>query len=886
MDSENKEGALKIDDRKAKLALMLKSANWIYYGLLAIIIWFGYYVRTRNLSLLIDVTTNKYLPADPDATLFLRYAEYILENGKLMAIDTLRYHPIGYSTSGENVILSYFIVYLYKFITIFKDVTLQYVDVIYPALAFIIIIIFFYLFVKELFNKKIALISSAFLTVIPTFLFRTITGVSDKEALAFALMFIALYFLVLSWKKESITKKLVYSAISGLFVGIMALTWGGTSFIFILVGLFVLIEISLNKFDENDFYAYLTWYIAIAAIIGIFRLGNFSLSSLFLSLTSGAIMSFALAIASINFLVFDKKIFGIKNKIGNRLPNGIISLIIGIVFILIIGSVILGPSFFVEKAKELNVGLTEPFGETRWALTVAENHQPYVKEWAGQLGWPFMLLFLIGSIFLFYEMLVVVGAERWKLLALTLTYTVFLFGFVFSRYSPESKLNGTSELSKFLYIGFLIIFALLLIIVYFELFFKRKELFEKINNIDKKYTFIFIFFLLMLIGARSAARLMFVFSPIISIMAAYFVYVVYDYAIKIKSDTYKISTLIILLIIIASPISIAGIPQGILVGYSKSVLNTSKYVGPNLDRQWQYAMKWVRENTNESAVFAHWWDYGYLVQYGGRRATISDGGNSRGAINYFTGRHMLTAHSDTEALELLNANNVTNLLIISDEIGKYPAFSSIGSDVNYDRYSWISTFALDENIQETRDGKMFIYKGGTPLDKDFVYKGKLFPAGSAGIAGFLLPIKEDNATNNTSFGQPMAIMVYNGQRVDVPLKCIFINKVVEFDGDGLNGCLRFIPSYEGDKTNPIGAGLYLSPEVRSTLFSRLFLFNEQNKYFKLVYDDSVNGAPLALYNGRLIGPLKIWDISYPDNLVIPKEYYGEVLPDARVDNVR
>ena len=881
MVSEDKGFNEKIEERRDKLFSILKNASWIYYALLAAIIWFGYYVRTRNLSLLIDVTTGKYLPSDPDAMLFLRYAEYILEHGKLMAIDALRYYPIGYPTAGENIVLPYVVVYLHKLISIFKDVTLQYVDVIFPALAFIFIAIFFYLFVKELFNHKVALLSTAFLTVIPTFLFRTMSGVTDKESLAFVLMFASLYFFALSWKSESLKRRLIYSGVSGILTGFMALTWGGTSFIFMSVGLFVLVEIVLNKFDKNDFYSYAIWYVAIAAVIQLFQLGNFTLRGMFMALTSGAVMTFALIIAIVKFLLFDMELFSVKKRFGTRLPDGIISLIIGIVAILIAGSIILGPGFFVDRGQELYNGLTEPFGETRWSLTVAENHQPYVKEWVGQMGLTFILVFMIGSAFLFYEMLIAIGIERWKILGLTGVYLIFLFGFIFSRYSPESRLNGANSLSIFLYLGFFAIFILLIMFLYIMLFFKNKEIFANINKIDKKYTFIFILFLLMLVGARSAARLMFVFSPVISIMAAYFFYILYDYARTLKGDAYKISIWIVLLVLLANPISFAGLSQGLLVRYSSSVLETSKYVGPNLDRQWQYAMKWARENTSEDAVFAHWWDYGYLVQYGARRATLSDGGNSRGAINYFTGRHLLTAQSDVEALELLKANNATHFLAINDEIGKYPAFSSIGSDVNYDRYSWISTFMLDtQDLKETRDGKMMIYKGGTALDKDFTYKGKLFPQGSAGIAGFFLPLKE-NGTEQI-IEQPIAVLVYNGQQFNVPLKCYYLDNLFEFDGDGLDGCLRFIPTIDGQQGNPLGAGLYLSPKVRVTLFSRLFLFNEDSKYFKLVYDDS-KGMPLAVYNGRLIGPLKIWEISYPDNLVIPKEYYSEVLPDPRVD---
>ena len=117
MVSESNENHEKIEARKNKLYSIFKGAGWIYYGILAAMIYFGYYIRTRNIGLLTDITTGKLIPSDPDAMLFLRYAEYILENGKLMAIDTLRYYPIGYRTAGENVVLSYVIVYLYKIIS-------------------------------------------------------------------------------------------------------------------------------------------------------------------------------------------------------------------------------------------------------------------------------------------------------------------------------------------------------------------------------------------------------------------------------------------------------------------------------------------------------------------------------------------------------------------------------------------------------------------------------------------------------------------------------------------------------------------------------------------------------------------------------------------------
>jgi len=70
--------------------------------------------------------------------------------------------------------------------------------------------------------------------------------------------------------------------------------------------------------------------------------------------------------------------------------------------------------------------------------------------------------------------------------------------------------------------------------------------------------------------------------------------------------------------------------------------------------------------------------------------------------------------------------------------------------------------------------------------------------------------------------------------------------------------------------NPIGAGLYVSEEGVHALWTQLFLFNKGTPNFELVYDDS-NQMPLALYQGRQIGPLKIWKINYPKDFKVSEE---------------
>ena len=66
------------------------------------------------------------------------------------------------------------------------------------------------------------------------------------------------------------------------------------------------------------------------------------------------------------------------------------------------------------------------------------------------------------------------------------------------------------------------------------------------------------------------------------------------------------------------------------------------------------------------------------------------------------------------------------------------------------------------------------------------------------------------------------------------------------------------------------------------MFAHLYLFGEGSENFKLVYSDE-SRIPLAVYNGRPIGPIKIWEMNYPEKLDIPKEFYGTEVPDPRVE---
>ncbi|MEK6956203.1 MAG: STT3 domain-containing protein [Nanoarchaeota archaeon] len=849
-----------------------KNINYLQYLLLAIIVYIGVYVRSRNLELLKDVTTGKYISLELDSTIFLRYAREIAEHGTLYAKDMLRSYPFGSDISNLGIFTSYFVAYLYKFLHLFSNtITLEYANNIYPVLAMAILTVFLFLLLRRLFNYRVGLVAATILNVIPAFLFRSMAGSSDHDILGMMLIFMTFYFYVVAWQSKKIKYNIIFGAVAGITTGLALFTAGSSSFIFVVIGIFSIIELFLNKFTKHDYYSFLSWLIISSIILE--AKSRVALFVLFFSVSTGTAYM-ALLVATINHFLFKrdylKKYREKYHNILSKTPEGITSFIISLVIGLILSLIIAGPKFIIAKFSELSQTLFKSFSVTRWVQTVAENKTPYVTDWFSAYGTWFVYAFIIGSIIVFYYAVKSLKSAK----ILTTAYAVFIFSYIFSRFSASSFLNGESTIAKFLFFGSLLFFFLFVTIGYLTMYYKKHNDFENISKIDKNYTYVIVWFIVFIFPATSAIRFLFEFSTITSILVAVLIVAIFDFFWNREQTSYKIVAVVVLLLILFSPLSFA--PGIVSANYDRS-LGQSMYSGPGYNQQWQHAGKWARENTPKDAGFIHWWDYGYWVQEGFQRATVTDGGNFFGWWNYLTARYVLTAQRDDESLKFLKTHNVSYFLAISDDIGKYPAYSSIGSDENKDRYSYISTFFLNEQLtEERRNYTLLTYTGGQALDEDLIIDGKVLPAGASGIAAMMIPVKiSQDGKSIEGVNQPTAVLGYQGQRYDLPIRCVYLlDKYYEFQDYKLDSCIRIIPVINSDNTvNQIGAGIVLTKKTGNSLFARLYILNQQSKYFSLVYDDS-NMIPLSFYNGRLIGPIKIWKVNYPDDIKITEEDYN------------
>ena len=126
-----------LTQRKKKVIDFLKrKKDWAVYVILSIIVFLGVFIRTINIPRLKDITTGTWtLAPDFDPFLFLRWAKYIVEHGKLFLIDTMRYVPLADICEGisceavnatlETKLLPYMLAWFHKFLNFFTLASLH-----------------------------------------------------------------------------------------------------------------------------------------------------------------------------------------------------------------------------------------------------------------------------------------------------------------------------------------------------------------------------------------------------------------------------------------------------------------------------------------------------------------------------------------------------------------------------------------------------------------------------------------------------------------------------------------------------------------------------------------------------------------------------------------
>ena len=125
--------------------------------------------------------------------------------------------------------------------------------------------------------------------------------------------------------------------------------------------------------------------------------------------------------------------------------------------------------------------------------------------------------------------------------------------------------------------------------------------------------------------------------------------------------------------------------------------------------------------------------------------------------------------------------------------------------------------------------------------------------------------------------------------------------MIDFGG-GLDSVARVITSAVNNngqaQLDTTGAVIYLSPRTYKSLFAELYLMNDPFHEYPTIQLAHAEPAPIVanlnqqganiqdfLYYQGVQGPIKIWKVSYPSNIVVNKQFLDTEGTYAEFDNL-
>jgi dolichyl-diphosphooligosaccharide--protein glycosyltransferase len=139
-----------------------------------------------------------------------------------------------------------------------------------PAIFGALISVAMYFLGKEIYNRKAGYVMAIVAATIPAFVYRTMAGFYEEDALGFLWLIMGFIFLVKAFKNLHATKlHLRYALISGLFFGLMAFTWDMFILIpLVLIAYFItnMIYMAYKNYSNKDMASFLKIFVIIFVI--------------------------------------------------------------------------------------------------------------------------------------------------------------------------------------------------------------------------------------------------------------------------------------------------------------------------------------------------------------------------------------------------------------------------------------------------------------------------------------------------------------------------------------------------------------------------------------------------------------------------------------------
>ena len=138
------------------------------------------------------------------------------------------------------------------------------------------------------------------------------------------------------------------------------------------------------------------------------------------------------------------------------------------------------------------------------------------------------------------------------------------------------------------------------------------------------------------------------------------------------------------------------------------------------------------------------------------------------------------------------------------------------------------------------------------MDSPIIEGNKLINPGNAVITDISYTLDSNGFISSA----PIVKLKSNNFSKEYKIGCVYYGEnKFSFEYD-LNYCI--IPYITNDRTQTVGGIILQSEKVHDSLFGS-YINNEKLNDYSLVYKDAI---PLAIYNGRIVGPISIWKINY------------------------
>lgn len=372
-----------------------------------------------------------------DPWMQFRQAEFIVERGwsgfreYFSWIDMERWYPYGQFVSRTFYPgLPFALAFIYLSLSsIGLHLDLLELAVVFPVLMSVVAVLAVYFLGKEVGGKSAGLLAAFALAVSSANISRTHAGWFDDESISIPLMLLSFLMYIYAIKKgRELKHVVVYSVLSGFFLGYVATCWGAHRFPFMFIQLITLLLSFIGRYRREILVSYsITFGLSSAIATSVPKLG-------------GVAYVYDLTIASGLMVLGLLVVFELSSNLASKFLRSFVPRITTVALLASIGIVAALPT-----TKFLSTLLPGIRGELSILISVAENQ---VSTWAtvfSDLG--FFLVFVPAGIFymlregtdesIFISALTVLGiyfaASMVRLAALAAPFVAISSGYAISK---------------------------------------------------------------------------------------------------------------------------------------------------------------------------------------------------------------------------------------------------------------------------------------------------------------------------------------------------------------------------------------------------------------------------------------------------------------------